>query len=80
MVDLKSNEHTTKPEIASKRCTREDSNQSFIVFRSVKSLEARRRTSDGLKSFADAWSTSHKKTTHTMLLGKNEKDTKRGGR
>ena len=56
MVDLKSNEHTTKQKIAPKKGAQERirisrSSQSFIVFRRVHFIEARRRTSDGLKSF-----------------------------
>ena len=37
-------------------------------FRRVKSIEARRRTSNGLKSFASTETNSQKKTTHTLLL------------
>ena len=56
MVDLKSNEHTTKQKIALQKGAQERirisrSSQSFIVFRHVQFIEARRRTSDGLKSF-----------------------------
>ena len=80
MVDLKSNEHTIKQEIAPKKRSRKDPNQFFVVFRRVKSVEVRRRTSDGLKRSASTRTNSQKKITHTLLLGKNEKDTKRGRR
>ena len=42
MVDQKRNGHTTRQKIATKRRTREDSNQSFMVDRRVKSVEARK--------------------------------------
>ena len=58
MVDLKSNEHTTKQKIAPKMRTRKDTNQSFIVFRRVKSVGTRKRTSNGPKSFASIWTNS----------------------
>ena len=77
IVDLKSNEHTTKQGNAPRKRTRKDSNQSFIVFGRVKSIEARKRTLDGLKSFAITKTNSQKKITHELQVGKSEKDTKR---
>ena len=44
-------------------------NQSCIVVRRVKFIEARRRTSDGLKSFASTKTNSQVKATHTLPLG-----------
>ena len=68
MVVLKSNAHATKQENAPNRRSRKDTNQSFNVSRRVKFIEARRRTSDGLKSFADTLANSQRKITHTLLL------------
>ena len=68
-VDLSTNEHTNKQESAWKGRTRKGSNESFIAFRYVKSIEARRWTSDGLKSFESTWTNFENNTTHTLLLG-----------
>ena len=74
-------QHETETKrIAWRRRTRKDSNRSFIVFRRVESIDACRRTSDGLKSFADAQTNSQKKTTRTLPLGKNVNDMQRCGR
>ena len=67
-----------------KNCLRKAHKNGFEsiphLFRRTKSIEARRRTSDGLKSFEDVLTNSQKKTTHTLPPGKNGNDTKRFGR
>ena len=105
MVNLKSNEHTTKHINSAQEETRfnsstisnvynlskfaNESQQKNMYFEKLETSKKRKLrlvrltevgwTSDELKSFARTQTNLHKKTTHTLLLVKNDKVKKRSG-